>query len=156
MKSVWKLAVTLACIATACNAYNLNDLPAGWGVEITKIQGTLLPVYASDATGNNPPSNDPNTWFHPIGAFNRAAETNKWVSRIEWVSTDTTAGVSVFHDPNTGYSTHWTLDGWVLPGCNYKVLDAWTWKGRGGQEKKERFTVFTIGYVPLEAIPLLY
>jgi hypothetical protein len=94
--------------------------------------------------------------LQPIGDFLRDAETNKWVSRIEWVSTNTSDSVFVFHDPNTGSSTNWILDGWVLPGLNYKVMDAYTWKGRSGTERKERFTVFTIGYVPVDVFPILY
>ena len=151
------IVLALATIMiSACQAYTIKDLPAGWEIDTAKIQGTLLPVLPSNQAGTVPAASDPNTWLRPIGDFLRDAGTNQWINRIEWVTTNASDSIFLNHNTDTGFSTNWILDGWIMPGANYKTIDAYTWKGKSGMEKSTRYTIFAVGYVPPEIFPILY
>jgi hypothetical protein len=141
---LWMVLAAWSSIpAAGCSAYVLADLPAGWGIDPNQIQGTIL-----SARSGTPAASDPNTWLMEIGDFVRVGNTNGWVAGLGWVSTNTSDSLVLHTDPDRGYSTTWELDGWIRPGPNYKVIDAWSWPTWGLFVPRSRYTVVVVGVTP--------
>lgn len=150
-KRIFFLFIVAAALASSCSAYQVSDLPAGWGIDPNQIHGTLLPAYAG-----SPAADDPNTWLMEVGDFRREGTTNQWVASLAWVSTGTSDSLELHHDIDTGYSQSWVLDGWVKPGPNYKVIDAVSWPIWTLFVPRARYTIVVIGVPPADALPELY
>lgn len=132
-------------LAASCSAYQVSDLPAGWGIDPNQVEGTLLPAYSGGL-----PADDPNTWLMPIGSFTRTGGTNGWVAGLSFVSANPPASssLSLHHDPDYGFSTTWQLDGWVRPGPNYLMIDAWSWPMWSLIVPRTRYTIVVVGVAP--------
>lgn len=143
-------ALLCLLLAGSCAAYTVDDLPSGWGIDPNRVEGRLLSAYAGGLPGG-----DPNTWLMPIGDFERSGTTNGWVARLQWVSTGTSDSLTLSHDADTGMSTSWGLDGWVKPGVNYKVFDAFSWPVWTLFVPRLRYTVVVVGVAPEGTEPIL-
>jgi hypothetical protein len=144
------ITVSAWFLASSCSAYTVADLPPGWGIDANEVDGTLLPAYGADANGVKPDGSDPKTWLMEVGAFERIGKTNGWVAGLRFISSEppVSSGLFVFSDPNTGFSTTWTLDGWVRPGPNYKVIEAWSWPMWNLIIPRTRYTIVVVGVTP--------
>jgi len=136
--------------------YSVNDLPAGWPWDSTKIKGTLLPALHDPLKA----ANDPDLWLVPCGLLTRWGPTNDWVKEVRIVSVEgtTTVGLAAFvdQDANTKKSKTWRLEAASVPGPWYIVVDAVSQPGKNGQPKVNRYTIVGAGYVPDEYLPFLW
>ncbi|RPJ25493.1 MAG: hypothetical protein EHM35_15505 [Planctomycetaceae bacterium] len=148
--------LTVFILAQTDRTYSLSDLPGGWGWDVTKIQGTLIPALHDPIK----PTNDPNLWLIPCGPLVRWGPTNDWVKEVRIISvigTDpNSVAVYVDQDVVTKKSRTWRLEVSAVPGPWYIVVDAVSQPGKNGQSKLNRYTVAGAGYVPDDYLPFLW